>query len=346
MPISAYGGKPIGYTGSVDDIENEAQYAMWKGSRGKVTASDTEKALSSWLKDAYVFAKNNEKYLDNPEVQAILQEKLSKLERAGVFTPAYKEKGVSPSMRGEMQMPSGQTAPYSVAGPGAGSGGQMTTDYASTIQALYQRFMMDKPGVYKPEQISTVDQQGRPTTEYYDPIQGRGASQLFQKPPIQQAPGTELIQPKAGGADVLHRTKTESEISPSKWEIIPQPDGSYWIQDKSGRGKPTIVAPFTDKEDVADKDYRWALQNAAVDLDNAQKKGGAMARKEGWWRFDEKDEAWEARKQKFLEERINFWLGQLGYESRKKKAGTGQSPKTLTPEQQKADSILFNKKGT
>lgn len=120
-----------------------------------------EKDRFSYLKDAYVFAKNNKDYLDDPEVIEILQQKI---EKAG-FDPMYTRKGASESMNVEAPTFGGGTTEGAIQGPGAGSQGQLTEDWPATVEGLYNRFMMEYPQHFGPTEY-----------EQYSPQEG-----FFQK---------------------------------------------------------------------------------------------------------------------------------------------------------------------
>lgn len=114
--------------------------------------SDKEKTKDriSYLKDAYVFAQNNKEYLDDPEVNDLLMQKLEKAEVSPVFQR-------------------GPTTDQAMMG---GDPQYAQIDPDKQIHSLYQRFMMEHPSVYKPTEGEEYDEKRGYTGKRHDPISG------------------------------------------------------------------------------------------------------------------------------------------------------------------------------
>jgi hypothetical protein len=213
-----------------------------------------------------------------------------------------------------------------VGGPGAGSG-EVSPNWGRTMDMLYDRFASENKELFEPQRIETM-QGGVPGTMIQEPLAPETRrSQFFEAQPQVMAAGSELVRQRPGGAEVLHRVKTgkEKEGKPD-WQVTPQDDGSYLIQDKRGWGKPSVVFPTVpvyergprQAKAIADRvDEAW--NEAALDLaDEIEAK--AFERKKGLFNVQalggESPEEYQERINEYREERFDYHLNLRGLSRR------------------------------
>lgn len=280
--------------GSLGDIEALARSAMFKG-WGSGEKKTTEKEAYTWLKDAYVFAKNNKDHLDNPEIQELLAKKLAKLDVAGYFTPTYKPKPESQAIERDGMV---------VRGPGQGVTGDAEIDYVATVGALYDRFKTEHPDLHKPYSVETMGsaQPGGPQvpgTMRTDPVAPTQQSQFFAAPPQKYGEGdviaTPTISPQ-GKPGLQQYGKIEKTATP----VADKPSfGSIHLDPKTGRwgqfGPDNKFVPITtaaelaaqargnDSPDIPNSVYNNNLNNAIKDAVEGADQPGVMERVYNWF---------------------------------------------------------------
>lgn len=198
--------------------------------KGREKKVDTTKQGYTWLKDLYTFAHANKDYLDDPDVQQVIEEKMDKLERSGFLTG---RPGVG-DRRSETKVDPETGMRY--------QGPATPEEYTlNDISQMYQRFMMENPSVYKPYEQTGVDETGAMQRVRTDPISGETTT---TRPYEKVGEGTSIVGSPTGGkpSAIFTQPKTatptdSTDVKGKKlaYKIGDPSDSVYVLPDANGR---------------------------------------------------------------------------------------------------------------
>ncbi len=240
-----------------------------------------------------------------------------------------------------------------IAGPGAGTEGQLEVDPLKTLEALQSRFMMDNPNIYKPttqETMGSVTPGGPqvPGTMQTDPMLGK--SQFFEAPPEAVAEGKVFARPTVspeGAKGVEEFGKIAKTATPLAEKedysgLMFSDDLGRWIQ-KSPEGK---IQVFESAEELADKHranhplipnsvYNNNLNQAIKDAVEGAEEPGMLGKVYNWL-LGKSPETFEELIKPRLDEYNKNYMESQGKEAKSKTT----TPPKVDPKK-KVDSILF-----